>query len=335
MDLKRAFRTAAKTLAAALILCPMAAQAETAAPAQAASLHGEASAAGFVCAARGCSMQLTPPQLMAMTEKLIADKQFDEARPLVAALHIAPEMESSAQFLEGLIALETGDTKTATIRFRALLVDEPGLTRVRLELARALLAQGDLSAADYHLRLAENDGELPPDIARQVRLARNIIRSQRKWQFGFDIGIAPDSNINSATSADTINVNLDQQTTLPLTLDPDARARSGTGITASMFGSLRLPVAGKTAAVFDFDAGMVNYDGKQNDDYTLQLAAGPEFRINKETSLTLQGVGLMRWYGGQVAARQAGAKLGVQHDLGKGQRVGLQIDGRHSDFGLR
>ncbi len=280
-------------------------------------------------------MQLTPAQLLAMTEKMISDKQYAEARPLIAALRIAPGMALQARFLEGMIALETGDAKTATHEFREILVQEPGLTRVRLELARALIVSGDLSAADYHLKLAENDGELPPDIARQVRLARNVIRSQRKWQFGFDLGIAPDTNINSATSAETVEANLGP-TRLALPLDPSAQAKSGTGITASMFGSLRLPVAKRAALAIDFDAGMVNYDGKQYDDYTVQLAAGPELRTDKETSLTLQGVGLMRWYGGMVSARQAGVKLGLQHEIGKSQRIGLQLDVRHSDsdYGL-
>lgn len=329
----RTVRTAAMVLAAALALRPYAALAESA-PAQPAGLRGEAAAAGFVCETRGCSMQLTAPQLMAMTEKMIADKQFDEARPLIAALRADPGMQTSARFLDGLIALETGDTATATKEFRAVLAEEPGLTRVRLELARALIAKGDLSAADYHLKLAENDGDLPPDIAREVRSARNVIRGQRKWQFGFDIGIAPDSNINSATSAETVNVNFGPDR-LPLTLDEEAKSRSGTGITASMFGNLRLPASASTAIVADLDASMVNYDGKQFDDYSLQLAAGPEFRVSPATRLTLQGVGLMRWYGGNVAARQAGGKATLQFDIATGKRVGLQFDGRHtdSDFG--
>ena len=149
-------------------------------------------------------------------------------------------------------------------------------------MARALIAEGDLAAADYHLRLAENDGELPPDIAREVRTARNVIRSQRKWQVGFDIGIAPDTNINSSTSAETVDVNFGPAR-LPLTLDEQAKAKSGTGLTASLFGNLRLPASARTAILVDLDANMVNYEGKQFDDYSVQLAAGPEFRLGGST----------------------------------------------------
>ena len=87
--------------------------------------------------------------------------------------------------------------------------------------------------------------------------------------------------------------------------------------------------------ILDFDANMVNYKGKEADDYSLQLAAGPEFHLNQADSLTLQGVGLMRWYGGKVASRQVGAKVTYRHDIRKSDRIGFQFEGRYngSDFG--
>ncbi len=164
--------------------------------------------------------------------------------------------------------------------------------------------------------------------------ARSIIRSKRNWQFGFNFGFAPDSNINSATNAQTVDVNFGPDK-LPIDLNDDARARSGTGITANVFGSLRLPVSARAALVTDLDANMVNYKGYQYDDYSVQAAIGPELKIGNRTNITLQGVTLFRWYGGNIAARQFGAKLGVQHDLGSTQRIGVQIDTRRtgSDFG--
>ncbi len=290
----------------------------------------EPTTASSNCQAGVCSYRLSAQQLLTIASRMVMDSKYAEARPLVAALRQAPEMTVPYNFLEGLIALETGDPKAAARRFRQILKDRPGETRVRLELAKALMAQGDMPAADYHLRLAQNDGQLPEEIARAISNARSIIRSKRSWQFGFDFGLAPDTNINSATNAQSVDINFGPDR-LPISLDDTARARSGTGLTASTYGSLRLPTSERAAIVIDLDATMVNYKGKQADDYSVQLAAGPEWRLGATTNLTLQGVVLYRWYGGNLAARQFGAKLGLQHDLGPSQRIGLQIDGRHTD----
>jgi outer membrane protein len=282
------------------------------------------------CLAGVCTYQLSSGQLLTIATRLVSEKKFDEARFMLSALKSDPAMTVPAKFLEGMIALESGDAKAATGQFRDILRDHPGETRVRLELAKALLAQKQFGAADYHLRLAQVDKNLPEDIARAVSNARSIIRSNRRWRFGFDLGIAPDTNINSATSAQTVDVNFGPQQ-LPVTLDDAARARSGTGVTASVFGSVRVPIAKRAAIVADLDANMVNYKGKDVDDYSLQISVGPELRLGQSSTLSLQGVSLFRWYGARLAARQFGAKLSFQRDVGTNQRVAVQVDGRHSD----
>ncbi len=334
-------RPLALALAVAGTACATSAHAEALTPVAAVSGVAETPGAPAPAAALAncqdgtCSYRFTAEQLLGIASRMVSDKKFDEARPLVAALQAAPGMAVPYNFLEGMIALETGDPKTAASHFRTILKDHPGETRVRLELAKALLAQNKLGDADYHLRLAQNDENLPEDIGRAVSNARSIIRSKRNWKFGFDAGIAPDTNINSATSAETVDLNFSPTLRIPVTLDEDARARSGTGITASTYGSIRLPLSQNTAIVADLDANMVNYKGKQSDDYSTQLAIGPEWRLGSRTNISLQGVGLYRWYGGNLAARQFGGKLNVQHDLSTTQRLAVQFDGRNtdSDFG--
>jgi outer membrane protein len=318
------------SVASAMLTC--AAHGETALP------EGEAEKAsatsGQDCKAGVCSYQFSSAQLLAIATRLVSEKKFEEARFMLSALKNAPDVAVPTKFLEGMIALESGDAKAAADQFRNILKDHPGETRVRLELAKALLAQKKFGAADYHLRLAQVDKNLPEDIARAVSNARSIIRSNRRWRFGFDLGIAPDTNINSATSSRTVDVNFGP-VQLPVVLDDAARARSGTGITASVFGSIRMPVLSRTAIVADLDANMVNYKGKDVDDYSLQIGIGPELRLGQKSTLSLQGVSLYRWYGARLAARQFGAKLSFQRDLGVNQRVAVQVDGRHneSDYG--
>ena len=285
---------------------------------------------GSACQDGVCKYRLSSEQLLAVATRLVNEKKYSEAGFILSALKNAPDMAVPYKFLEGMIALESGDAKSAAEQFRAILAERPGETRVRLELAKVLLAQGKLSAGDYHLRLAQNDKNLPEDIGRAITNARSIIRSKKRWKFGFDFGFAPDTNINAATSAQSVDINFGP-TRLPVELDDAARARSGIGITASVFGSVRLPVSPHTAIVADLDANMVNYKGKDVDDYSGQLGIGLERRLGQNSTIALQGVSLYRWYGGRLAARQFGAKLSFQHDLSATRRIGFQLDGRHSD----
>ena len=284
-----------------------------------------------VCDASGqCHLRVTPRQLLAKAESLIQAKQYQAALPLVEALGQAPDLRMQQQFLAGYIAIETGDVKGAIRKFRSILDANPGQTRVRLELARAYLLSGKEASADYHFRLAQNDENLPDEIARTIRNTRSILRDQRIWRFSFDFGFAPDTNINGATNAETIDINFGP-IKLPLELDENARERSGVGQTAGFSGGIRVKVDDRLALLFDADSKIINYKGRSADDIVVQVAAGPELRIARYSSISLQAVGLQRWYGGRLATREYGGRFGYQQALSEGQRVGIELDARRTE----
>jgi hypothetical protein len=280
-----------------------------------------------------CSFQVTPKQLLAKAESLVHNKKYEEARPLVAALGQVPGLKTQQQFLAGFIAVETGDLKGAIKSFRTILDTDPGQTRVRLELARAYLLSGKESSADYHFRLAQNDQDLPDEIARTIRNTRSILRDQRVWRFSFDFGFAPDTNINGATSAESIDINFGP-IKLPLTLNQNARETSGIGQTAGFSAGVRLKATDKIAFLFDADSKAVNYKGTAADDIIGQVAAGPEFRIARYASISVQAVGQQRWYGGRLASREYGTRVGLQSALSEGQRIGVELDARKTESKL-
>ena len=171
-----------------------------------------------VCeATSSCKLQFTGEQVLAAAEKAIAARDFENAMPLVQALGLAPEYKLQHRFLTGFIAAETGNLALAEETFRKILNEDPLQTRVRLELARVMLLSGKEGAANYHFRLAQQDEDLPEEIRKTVSGIRGILRNNRAWNLNFDVGIAPDTNINSATSAESVNVNFGPFQ-LPLTL---------------------------------------------------------------------------------------------------------------------
>lgn len=288
-----------------------------------------ASAQSPSCASGVCEVRVTPDQLLARAETLVRERRYDEADRLIAALALAPEMRLQSRFLSGFSASERGQYAQAAATFKAILADDPGQTRVRLELARAMLGLGQMQSADRQFRIAEQSGELPPDIAAVIRGARQVIRSRRAWRFDVDLGIAPDSNINNATAADRVDVYLGD-VTLPIQLDGNARAKSGTGQTGTINAGVRLPVSGGTSVLLGVDANGTNYSGEAFDDYLVQGAGGVERQLSDTASLSVEGLGAYRWYGGRLASRQVGVRTGAQLGLGSTARLGLQLDTRRT-----
>lgn len=283
------------------------------------------------CVAATCKAKLTPDQLLGEIQALIHAKRYDEARPMLAALAILPQYRFETRYLTGMVAAASGDHKTAITHYQAILADDPGQTRVRLELGRSMLAVGRPQSADRQFKMAQQDVELPPEVARTIRTVRDIIRANRVWRVDVNVGFAPDTNINNATAADSITILWGGFIPLDMTLDEQAKATSGIGQTATVAAGVRLPVGERVAIIADFDSVGTNYSGALYDDYQVQLAAGGELRLADDIRVTVQALGAQRWYSGAVASRQAGVKAGLQLGIGDRQRIGMQLDARRTN----
>lgn len=284
------------------------------------------------CADGQCRMQMTADQLLKVAERLVLARRFDEAKPLIAALHQAPELAMETAFLEGYVAVETGDLSTGVKRFRAVLADHPGMTRARLELARALMMQGKDKAADHHFRLAAESGDLPAEITRTIYAARGLIRDRRVWTMTLDLGLAPDTNISNATSDRTVDV-IFGNTSLPMTLDDTARSRSGLGQTAALTTSARLRLSDRLAVTADANGQAINYRGKDADDISALIALGPELTLKDGARVGVTALGARRWFGGKLATSGLGGRMSFQKELSGGRRFGLQVEVRDQESG--
>ena len=286
------------------------------------------------CADAGCELRLTGKQMLAHASTLVQARRFDEARPIVDALSMAPNMAMETHFLAGYMAVESGDIDTAIKRFRASLAVDPKQTRVRLELARALMMRGRDGGASYHFRLAAQDVALTPEIRATIQQQRGILRDRKPWHLSTEFGFAPDSNINSGSSAETVDLVIGNQT-IPLTLDANPRARSGVGQTGSVSAGYRFQLSERTGLLVDAAGQGINYEGTEVDDFSVQLAAGPEFTPDEATSISIQAAGLQRWYGGTRAVTQAGARVAFQKTLDDTHRFGITVDARHAASGFQ
>ena len=141
-------------------------------------------------------------------------------RPLAATLAAAGPGRADRtdiRFLTGLAAVRaaqrpgrTEESRDALLdeaiaALRAILVERPGLVRVRLELARAFfLKREDGLARDHFERVLA--GRPNPAVAANVRRFLGEMRARRRWSAHFGMALASDSNLNAASADDTVKL---------------------------------------------------------------------------------------------------------------------------------
>ena len=148
---------------------------------------------------------------------LIEGGRFEEALAILAPLVEGDAVEANAVFLYGLAAVGVAqqpdlpdETREALLdeaigAFRAMLIDEPRLLRVRLELARAFYFKSEDDLARRHFELVLAAG--PPEaVVANVRRFLAEMEARRRWRFRLGAALAPDSNIGSSSDERIIYV---------------------------------------------------------------------------------------------------------------------------------
>ena len=238
------------------------------------------------------------------------------------------DAEMQHEFLDGMTNYSGRNYARAEAIFRQILDRQPNLLRVRLELARTLYMEGKDEQADYHFRLAA--GERPSDpVLRNILRFRQAIRSRRSWRFDFDFGFAPDSNINSATDKETVDIH-----GLPFKLDSAGRSRSGTGRFVGADASVRVNRSGRVPIYIGGYGRLTRYGDHRFDDAYAGVEAGPEFRLGGGQLRTTM-TGLWRWYGRHRLLTSLGARLNYERFAGKSWTLGGDLLVRHNDYSHR
>ena len=228
-------------------------------------------------------------------------------------------------FLHGSIALQRGDWQAAIARFRAMLARNPNLPRVRLDLAFAYFQAGQDRRAAYHFRLALGDKDLPPVVRARALAFLDRIRRRKSWSITGSLALAPDTNINAATSARRVAL-----FGLPAQLSEDARQTSGVGVSANILGGYEGRIS--EALRFRTAAGLRTrtYEADEFNERLLSLRAGPRFLFSKfdlRPELTTR----LRQLGGDTYSRSAGFELSGNWLIAPTWRLSAAAGGR-TDF---
>ena len=271
---------------------------------------------------------LSVNEVLRVAGNLIDAGRYEEAQVLLDRLARDGVGGAERDFLDGMAALARKDFARAERRFRKILEGDPKLVRVRLELARTLFLMKQDEQADYNFRLAI--AEHPPTaVIHNIARFREAIRARRAWRFNINFGIAPDSNINSATNKEHVDI-----FGLPFSLDKSARAHSGVGMIAGGDASVRVWRNGNMPLYVGGYGRIVNYSGSEFDDVYIGGEAGPEIRI-AGGRLRTTATAFQRWYGGKTLSTSFGGKLDFDNVVEGKLGIETALAARRDDYARR
>jgi len=237
-----------------------------------------------------------------LARQLMDEGKLDEAATVVNARLANSPRDIQALFLKGMIAVAGKNNREAIRVFRSILVDHPDATRVRLELARSFYLDKDYGNAERQFQFALA-GNPPPEVVRNINMYMASIRDAKSFSYNFGIALAPDTNLNSGSSAREVTL-----FGLPFDLSDDARHRSGVGIAIDA-GAEWAPRIGKAKRLrLGVTGQRREYAGSNYDDMTTAAYAGPRL-VTGKWDLSLLGTAYMRWFGAKPYNEAAGTRL--------------------------
>lgn len=263
---------------------------------------------------------LKATDLFALAAQAERDKRDADAEALYRALtrDPDPEIRAEARFRLGIMLSARGRHTDAALLFRELLDEKPDAQRVRLELARVLALIGDEAAARRELRAAQA-GDLPPDVAALVDQFAGALRSRKPYGGSISVAIAPDSNINRATAARTLDTII-----APLDLSEDARQRSGVGLKLGAQAYARLPLSERLNFIPRLSGqGEIYREGRFND-VSGSVLLGFELVSGKDRLRPAAGA-TWRYYGGDLYARTQTGSMGWAHPVGRRTQIDTDL----------
>ena len=258
---------------------------------------------------------------------LVQRNRFAEALEILLPLAKDHPDQTDVRFLMGLAASRWSqepsigeETRVALLdeaiaAFRSILIDEPGLVRVRLELALAFFFKGNDDLAIDHFERAMV-GKPPAPVIDNIRSFLNVMRARRRWSGYFGFSLAPDTNINAASDAQFIYIN-----GLPFRRSAQSQASSDIGVVGWGGAEYQYPLADRWRLRAGFNVNHREYKGGRFDQTFLSGYVGPRWFLSRNTEMSLLASASQRWWSGSPFNYDVGARLEVEHRFFPGLRA--------------
>ncbi|MDE0175940.1 MAG: surface lipoprotein assembly modifier [Defluviicoccus sp.] len=211
-------------------------------------------------------------------------------------------------------ASRTAFLDAAIAALRRMLTIRPGLTRARLELARAFFLKGEDGLARRHFErvLAGNP---PAAVALNVNRFLNIMRARKRWTVRVGMALAPDSNISSRSDERTILIDTPFGR-LPFTTQGD-KPKSGVGIAAWAGGEYQYPIDPRWRLRAGGDVSRREYRAREFDRTFVSAHLGPRRLIGRASEASVLASVRQSWLADEEDFRDLGVRIEGHHRLNR------------------
>ena len=280
----------------------------------------------------------SPPSPAELTDMqtgrlLIRAGRLEHARAFLEQARPSGEEERLEQlFLLGLVEMRLGMPERAAERFEEILALRPGLTRVRLELARVyyLTGRDDKARRLFSSSLVD---QLPSSVEAAVEGFLRRIDARKRWSVSVSAAMLPETKRPERESVLIGGV--------PFRLDEDARSSSGTGGLVSAGVSFSPVLTDEFRGVLGASIAAKRYRRSQWNDTTASGDLGLARLFDKGS--VSGGVRLgRRWSGGEGYHRSAGPWTRMRWRLSNATHLDMALsagyrkhDTRHERDGWR
>jgi len=264
---------------------------------------------------------LSAAQIFEIATKAQAAGDVAGAEAIYRTLEHDPHLDirCEARFRHAQLLETRKHNAQAAVLLRAILDEQPGAQRVRLELAKLLALMGHENEARRELRAAQAGG-LPPQIAQVVDQFQAALRAYKPLGGSFELGLAPSSNINRASNGTTINSVLG-----PLDLSRDARAETGLGLNVSGQAFVQIPVSTTAKLTARVSTANQFYRQREFDDDTFAGEIGAEVTLGRSRVRATVGES-DRLYGTTPYSLATNFSLDWQRALGRKAQLDVESD---------
>ena len=275
---------------------------------------------------------------IAQADALIKSGRFNEALVLLRPFVKRGATNKKVLFLIGLASSQASQQRGVTeedretlldaaiAAFRSILIHEPSLVRVRLELALAFFRKQEDGLAREHFERVLA-GEPPAPVVENVTRFLRVMRARKRWSGYFGFSLAPDTNINAASDAEFIYIN-----NLPFRRGAVGRASTGIGIVGWGGGEYQYPLAERWRLRSGLNVNHREYKGNRWDQTFLAGYVGPRWLITRDTEVSLLATASQRWWGGSSLNYDYGARLEVRHRVFAGLRLNARAQWSNRKF---
>ena len=279
-----------------------------------------------------------PAPDVSSAQALVKAGKFKEALTVLRPLARGRAVEANVLFLMGLAATGASqqpeladDVRDALLdeaiaALHTMLIDRPGLVRVRLELARAFFLKGEDSLARRHFERVLA-GKPPAPVVANVQRFLAEIRARRRWTMYLGAAVSPDSNIGGASDEQIIYIN-----DLPFRRDAEELTTSGIGVSVWTGGEYQHPLGDRLRLRLGGDLSRQDYGGRKFDQTFVSAHIGPRWLVDRDTEVSLVGNARRRWTGTAPSNDDLGARVEAGHRLTPRIRVSGRASWYHRDY---